>query len=234
MPRVSTIVSGLILVLAAIAIWQLLFSPSTPLPREWNPTKRLHVDDPVTWLTSYKLDAAASDNALCLEVLRESETRFRALEDLEVSPQCHIRGRVELSGLGGVRLSPFETRCGTALRLKMWTQHDLQHAAQEYLGAELTGMLHFSSYNCRQIRTPSGRSGRMSTHATADAIDISGFRLADGRVLSLKEHWEREPAFFRAARDSACRWFKTTLGPDFNSLHADHFHLQNRGWGTCR
>jgi hypothetical protein len=37
-----------------------------------------------------------------------------------------------------------------------------------------------------------------------------------------------------AVRDSACVWFKTALGPEFNDLHKDHFHLQSRGFGTCR
>jgi hypothetical protein len=32
----------------------------------------------------------------------------------------------------------------------------------------------------------------------------------------------------------ACRWFPLVLGPDYNNLHADHFHLQVRGWGFCR
>jgi len=55
--------------------------------------------------------------------------------------------------------------------------------------------------------------------------------------MTLIGGWDGAPeeqAFLRAARDGACRWFATTLGPDYNALHADHFHLQSRGWGTCR
>ena len=78
----------------------------------------------------------------------------------------------------------------------------------------------------------------MSTHATADAIDITGFTLEDGRKITLLEGWDSEdPAvsgFLRDVRDSACDWFRVTLGPDYNALHADHFHLQNTGWGACR
>ena len=77
----------------------------------------------------------------------------------------------------------------------------------------------------------------MSTHATADAVDITGFRFADGRQLRLISDWDssgRDAAFLRAARDGACDWFGLTLSPDFNALHADHFHLQARGWGGCR
>jgi len=77
----------------------------------------------------------------------------------------------------------------------------------------------------------------MSTHATADAIDISGFDLADGTRVRLRADWGgvgAKSAFLRAVRDGACDWFDLTLSPDYNILHADHFHLQSRGWGLCR
>lgn len=76
----------------------------------------------------------------------------------------------------------------------------------------------------------------MSTHATAHAIDLTGFELSDGRTLSVLDDWGRgEPvgAFLRAAQSTACDWFGGVLGPDFNALHADHFHMHARG-GVCR
>ena len=87
------------------------------------------------------------------------------------------------------------------------------------------------------MRTASGPSNRMSTHATADAIDISGFRLANGTQIRLIADWgaaSPKSAFLRSVRDGACDWFKMILSPDYNRLHADHFHLQSRGWGLCR
>ena len=119
----------------------------------------------------------------------------------------------------------------------MWEQHGIQPAAQDILGTQVSVVHQVGSYNCRQIRTTQGASNRWSTHATADAIDITGFELADGRRIRLIDDWDgSEPVseFLRAIRDSACSWFATTLGPEYNSLHADHFHLQARGWGTCR
>ena len=77
----------------------------------------------------------------------------------------------------------------------------------------------------------------MSTHATASAIDISGFDLTDGTRIRLLKDWDESDAkaqFLRDVRDTPCDWFGTTLGPDYNAAHADHFHLQNWGWGTCR
>jgi hypothetical protein len=130
-----------------------------------------------------------------------------------------------------------ETRCQIALRIAMWEEHSLQPAARAHLGEPLARITHMSSYSCRPIRTTRGQAQRMSTHSTADAIDISGFVTQSGRRITLLEGWDGAPdeaAFLRAVRDGACDWFKTVLGPEYNRLHADHFHLQNVGWGTCR
>ena len=116
----------------------------------------------------------------------------------------------------------------------MWEQHDLQPSAQELFRSSLSQIDHIGSYNCRRIR---GSSNRWSTHATADAIDVSGFRLEDGTRLKLIDDWDDggpKGEFLRRARDSACDWFRVTLSPDYNSLHADHFHIQSSGWGLCR
>ena len=119
----------------------------------------------------------------------------------------------------------------------MWEEHSVQPAAQEMLGRQVREIRHIGSYNCRQMRTSSGLSQRMSTHATASAIDVAGFQLDDGRVIRLISDWEGDDAtaaFLRGVRDGACGWFGLTLSPDFNRLHADHFHLQSSGWGGCR
>ncbi len=34
--------------------------------------------------------------------------------------------------------------------------------------------------------------------------------------------------------DGGCRIFGTTLGPDYNAAHRDHFHVDMRGWNSCR
>ncbi len=77
----------------------------------------------------------------------------------------------------------------------------------------------------------------MSQHATANALDISGFDLADGQKIRLRSDWdgsEAEQAFLRAARDSACDWFRMVLSPDYNAAHHDHFHVDQGLWMGCR
>lgn len=158
------------------------------------------------------------------------------MADFEDTDQCHIMGRVDLSRVGGATMRPVETRCAIALRLAMWERHSLQPAAAE-IGKKLSGIDHIGSYNCREMRTGARATGRMSTHATADAIDIAGFRFSDGTDARLIRDWDKDDstaAFLRTARDGACVWFRMTLSPDYNALHADHFHLQSQGWGGCR
>ncbi|EBA14216.1 extensin-like domain-containing protein [Roseobacter sp. CCS2] len=216
--------------------YQAIVHPDTPLPREWNPTQPLRISDPVTAMTGWKLNQAVSDQAQCLAAL-DGHAALQSLGPLEDTEQCFITDRVDLRAVGQSRLAPVETRCAIALRLAMWERHSVQPAAQEFLGSTVSSIDHFGSYNCRAMRTGSGPSTRMSTHATADAIDIAGFGLANGTRIRLLADWEAEGPrrdFLRAVRNGACDWFNLTLSPDYNRLHADHFHLQSRGWGLCR
>lgn len=220
----------------AFAVYQALAHPDTPVPREWNPMQPLAISDPVTPLTSWKLNRTAASFDQCVAALQD-EASIQRRPPLEQSEQCYIRDRVNLRGVGNAALSSIETRCGIALRTAMWEQHSLQPAASEFLGSPVSRIDHIGSYNCRALRTSSGPSTRMSTHATADAIDITGFGLADGTQIKLLDDWDPvgpKASFLRAARDGACEWFGLTLSPDYNRLHADHFHLQSRGWGGCR
>ncbi|MEL6678668.1 MAG: extensin family protein [Pseudomonadota bacterium] len=219
-----------------LGVWQAIVHPATPLPPEWNPTRPLAVSAPVTPVTAWKLQNALAGGDQCLAVLSAADVGFEVLPNREVSDVCHIRDRVRLTRIGAVALRPLDTRCQIALRLAMWTEHGLVPAAEE-IGASLTGIEHLSSFSCRRIRTPGGGSTRMSTHATADAVDIAGFRFAGDRRMRLVTDWNGAPeaqSFLRAAQTSACDWFATVLGPEYNALHADHFHMQHRGWGTCR
>lgn len=224
------------LTILAGALTYVAFShPKSPIPPEMNPASPLDVSAPVNRLTPYKLRRSAEGQA-CLAALRTSGAEFDVLPDFEESEQCHIRDRVRLRSLGTASIRPLQTRCTTALRLAIWTRHGLEPAAEEIFGQGVARVHHQDSYNCRRIRTPSGQGSRMSTHSTADAVDITGVTLDDGRQIHLIEDWGQgdKGAFLAKARDTSCDWFVTTLGPEFNSLHADHFHLQSRGWGTCR
>lgn len=76
----------------------------------------------------------------------------------------------------------------------------------------------------------------MSEHATANAFDLAGYRLDNGRDISLKAGWNGPGAqreFLRDLRIRACLLFNLVLSPDFNADHADHFHLDMGLYRAC-
>jgi len=215
----------------------LIYHPQTPLPDAYNPARPFAADDALTFLTRFKLARSIADPEGCTNTLRDLGAGFASQPDRIASPRCGINNNVRLTDIAGIRLRPVETQCHTAVKTALWIKHSVKPAAQNLLGASVERVNHYSSYSCRQIRSAAGSTGRMSEHATANAIDISGFELSNGSRISLKDHWnagDARAAFLRAVRDGACDWFKAVLGPDYNALHADHFHFDNGMWMTCR
>ena len=104
----------------------------------------------------------------------------------------------------------------------------------------MTEIEHFGSYNCRRMYNREGAS--WSEHATADAVDIAAFRLADGTRITIVGDWPGKGSkarFLRDVRDAACGVFATVLSPDYNAAHRDHLHLDQAsrggmGWRACR
>ncbi len=213
-------------------------SPYSPLVGGWHPLSPLSVTDKLGPFTSFKVKSAMLNKQQCQNALR-GYVSFRPAADKEYSERCHIRNRVVVDKLGLVDIGKVDTRCEVALRAAMWVEHGIQPAAQEFLGQSVSHIRTQGSYNCRTI----AGSQRMSLHAQAKALDVAGFRLTDGRKIELSQHWQDNAGaaeskaiarFLHAVRDSACQWFVTVLGPDYNAAHKDHFHLQSSGWGTCR
>ena len=68
----------------------------------------------------------------------------------------------------------------------------------------------------------------LSEHGHANAVDIAGFVLADGRVVTVKGGWSGGPAdrgFLRAVHLGRLRRFHHRARPQLRSNHHDHFHL---------
>jgi hypothetical protein len=130
--------------------------------------------------------------------------------------------------------SGFEARCGLVAAL-YWYEQRLGVLAREHLGQEIARIEHYGTFACRNVYNRA--EARRSAHATGSAIDISGFRLKDGSVISILRDWGGDTPrarFLRAARDEACRFFGAVLSPDYNRAHANHFHLEIGGFGMCR
>ena len=111
----------------------------------------------------------------------------------------------------------------------------LQPEARRVLGASVQRLEHYGSYACRNVY---GREdGRLSQHATANALDLAGFVLADGRRITVARHWPgngAEADFLQAIHRGACRFFNGVMGPEYNLAHADHLHLDRGPYRVCR
>jgi len=216
--------TGLALLGAGLAAW----APPQDLP--WTP---LRLGDPPGWTTDFKFAGAARDPQRCRAVLREGGIAFSEVPDRR-DGDCVVRKALRL-GAGGVPLSPAAPAmsCGEALGYAFWMRHAVQPAAREQFGREVARVEHFGTYACRNIR-----GGHMlSQHASANALDVAGFRLRDGRRISVLRDFRSDDAggrFLRESRDGACRWFRAVLSPDYNAAHADHLHLDQGIWGKCR
>lgn len=128
---------------------------------------------------------------------------------------------------GRVELKPAASlRCPMIPQIDRWVKEVVEPAARYNFRQELVGLTVLASYSCRPMNNVEG--AMISEHAYANAIDIGGFTLANGETISVERGWNgspREQAFLRVAHDGACEYFTTVLGPNYNSLHSNHFHL---------
>lgn len=152
---------------------------------------------------------------------------------------CNRVGTVQLTALAGDRaplsvgnLGPVQ--CSVAKAFTEWARFGVDRAAREILGSPVARIETMGSYACRNV----AGSERRSAHARAEAIDVGGFVLADGRRIVLERDWNGGDAatrrFLRVVHQSACKRFGTVLGPDYNAAHEDHFHLEGTGAKFCR
>lgn len=129
------------------------------------------------------------------------------------------------------------TSCAIAAAVTQWERDVLQPTARRHLGTPVSAIRHYGSYGCRPRNNQPGAA--LSEHARANAIDISGFELASGRVVTVRDGWAGKPeerAFLRELRNGACRSFGTVLSPDYDAPHADHLHFDQIARATpfCR
>lgn len=153
-------------------------------------------------------------------------TQVRAINDHGV---CGMERPLEVSALtdGTVVVGPSATiGCPMTVALEAWLANSVQPAAMNRLGAYVVGINQMSDYACRTRNNQAG--AELSEHAFGNALDIGGFRLSDGRVITVKDGWsggtQAEQDFLREVHATSCQYFKTVLGPGVE-YHGDHFHL---------
>ena len=186
-------------------------------------------------------DNMTSQNARqCLAGLKSKSVRFAGLPSKSFDGGCRMIDTIKLMDFGTQTTNLGAMTCPLASSFTDWARFAVVPAAKKYLGSEVVKIETMGTFNCRAIA--GSRSGRLSEHAFANAVDVSAFVLRDGRRVSVLNGWRgssEERAFLRRLHQSACKRFGTVLGPDYNAVHANHFHFDmaksmSNGTAYCR
>lgn len=137
---------------------------------------------------------------------------------------CGIDDAVRVRSVAGVALSQEAVMtCETAQALKTWVEQGVKPAFRRR--GPVVELKVAAHYACR---TRNNRPGaKISEHGRGKAIDISGFTMMDGEVVTVLKGWGQGTTLrpLRQALKAACGPFGTVLGPQSDGYHRDHFHM---------
>jgi hypothetical protein len=237
--RILPVILGrlaLAVLLGAAIIAGLVWGEVIAIPNRLNPFTPLRVADDVGWLTRLKLARLERDGPQCLAVLANTPVLHRPVPDRSMEQGCGLSNGVEVSRSSVALNRGFTATCPLTVAWALFETHVLRPAARRHFGQDVVRVTHLGTYACRNVNHRV--DGRRSEHATANAIDIAGFVLADGQQIIVRSDWAggnaRRSDFLRALRDGACDFFDVVLSPDYNEAHHDHFHFDMGSYRACR
>jgi hypothetical protein len=207
------------------------------VPQRWSPFPPIALSQPANWFLDPRLAALRSDPQLCRAVLIEPYVNASPIADEPIKNGCGWTNTIRLASVGSAKLPADKLSCEMAAALALWIEHDVQPSAEKHLGRRVASLTNFGTYSCRNIIGNAAWKDVKSQHATANAIDISAFTLTDGSQISIVKNWngpEAAAAFLRDIHARSCRYFRSSLSPNFNAAHKDHFHLDRGPLWTCR
>jgi hypothetical protein len=202
-------------------------------PPRHNPFARPDLTRPPGLGTWHQLTRLKNDSPLCFATLERAGIGFAHLDNTALAKGCGLTGALRLQRSQTPYSAELKMTCAQTAALYTWERHFARPLAEDMLRSQIIRVETFGSFSCRNI----AGTGRLSQHAFGNAIDISGFSLADGRLVDVKTHWgtdSDEGRYLKAVHERACHLFTVVLGPDYNAAHADHFHFDMGRGGTCR
>lgn len=150
---------------------------------------------------------------------------------------CGVKDAVKVRAVSGISLSQQAVMdCITAKALKSWVDRSARPAFRGQ-GGGLARLKVAAHYACRTRNNQKG--AKISEHGKGKAIDISGFYLKDGQLVTVLQGWNARATSraLRAVHKGACGPFGTVLGPNSDRFHRDHFHFDTaryRSGPYCR
>lgn len=207
------------------------------VPQRLSPFAPVSLERPPGWFLDPKLAALRRDPGLCQSVLKAPHIDATPVDDQPYKNGCGWINGVKFSMAGGARLGVEPITCEMAAAVTLWIEHEVQPAATSAFGKRVSSIEDMGTYDCRNIVGNSMWKDVKSQHASANAVDIAGFTLEDGRKISVLKDWPvkgAEAAFLRAIKGRSCGYFRVSLGPDFNAAHKNHFHFDRGPMWTCK
>ena len=197
----------------------------TPLPHV-----NLKTTPDAVWIDPFeqiRITSMRFDNKTCKETLIKPYINATALTPNVRSNGCGWVNGFNVRSVAGAKLGNNGAilSCEMATSMAIWMQH-VQKKAKELFNSRIVKIHHFGTYNCRTIRG----SWLPSQHSFANGIDVSGFTLANGKMIRLYGNWDKndkKSELMRYAYSKSCSYFSVKLGPASDKSHRDHFHLDN-------
>jgi len=126
----------------------------------------------------------------CVQKLAHIQARVEIAEPFK-NGRCGAPAAVKARLIGTrhpLKVSPPATlRCKMAVALYWFIEKSLQPAAISILGSPVKNFHGISSYSCRNRN--GAKTGRLSEHALANALDVGVFKLANGKTISVLRDW---------------------------------------------
>jgi hypothetical protein len=224
----------ILFLLALIAGGIAVYESWIRIPPNFLPWGTVVLDAKPGWFANIQLNGLSADGNACRAALGRSTLKFSVMADRKIGEECSFTDVVRTDSTP-IAFSPKPVATCSLTAGLYWWQRRLNEIAQVELHTSIVRIDQLGTYACRNIN--SAAEGRRSQHATANAIDIAAFHTADGRVISVVQDYGKatpEGRFLDGAHDAACDLFNIVLGPRYNRLHANHFHLDFGGFRFCR
>jgi len=177
-----------------------------------------------------KSPAAPDQIQQCLADLKAAGVAFQSLGTM-TKEGCTVEGAVELdavaSRFGKIILAGKPIlACGFARQFTAWIGDVAAPLTLAYFGTKLSEVDIGAAFVCRNRYNLPGE--KISEHAKGDAVDVTAFRLENGRNLSVEASSasaEIDGVWIKTLRATGCGYFTTILGPGSNEAHKAHLHF---------
>ncbi len=225
---------GVVLVLTVIA---LIFRQGW-IPARYTPLPQLSLDYQIPFFVDWQIEELRFDRRLCKSVISRSPKLVAVqVPDQPFKDGCGWRNAVRPVRFGEATFTAARMTCPVAAAMALWIDNVVQPEAKRIFGHTVARIENMGVYSCRNVIGSRFWQNMRSEHASANAVDVGGFRLANGVHISVKSDRKttgKKAEFLRAVHRGACRYFRVSLSPDYNAAHYNHFHFDRGILYTCR